>query len=33
LVDYDYMSMGKEGFVPISVRPMISTTWLSSDVV
>jgi hypothetical protein len=31
LVDYDYISMGKEGFIPISVKPMISVTRLTSD--
>jgi hypothetical protein len=33
LAEYDYVSVGKEGFVPISMKPMVSTTWLSSDVV
>jgi hypothetical protein len=31
-IDYDYMSMGKEGFTPISVKPMIGTTRLVDDV-
>jgi hypothetical protein len=31
LMDYDYISMGKEGFVPISVKPIIGVTRLTSD--
>jgi hypothetical protein len=26
LVEYDYVSVGKEGFITISVKPMISMT-------
>jgi hypothetical protein len=33
LAEYDYVSVSKEGFVPISIKPMVSTTWLSSDIV
>jgi hypothetical protein len=29
LTDYDYISVGKDGFVPISVKPMTSVTQLS----
>jgi hypothetical protein len=25
LTDFDYVSMGKEGFVPVTVKPMITT--------
>jgi hypothetical protein len=32
LTDYDYVSVGKEGFTPISVKPMIGTTQLVDDV-
>jgi hypothetical protein len=27
LANFDYVSVGKEGFVPVNVKPMI-TTWL-----
>jgi hypothetical protein len=33
VMDYDYMSVSKEGFIPISVKPMISLTWLTNEVV
>jgi hypothetical protein len=33
LTDYDYVSVGKYGFVPISVKPMMSGTQLNNDVV
>jgi hypothetical protein len=29
LMGYDYISIGKDGFVPISVKPMIGATWLA----
>jgi hypothetical protein len=32
LTEYDYVSMGKDGFVPISVKPTTSTTRLSDNV-
>jgi hypothetical protein len=32
LIDYDYVSVGKDGFVPISVKPMTSSTRLTSNV-
>jgi hypothetical protein len=32
LTDYDYVSVGKEGFVPISVKPMISATRHANDI-
>jgi hypothetical protein len=28
---YDYISIDKDGFVPISVKPMISATRLAHD--
>jgi hypothetical protein len=28
---YDYISIGKDGFVPISVKPVIVATWLAHD--
>jgi hypothetical protein len=28
---YDYISVGKDGFVPISVKPTISATQLAYD--
>jgi hypothetical protein len=28
LMGYDYVSIGKDGFVPISVKPVIGATWL-----
>jgi hypothetical protein len=31
LTDYDYVSVGKDGFVPISVKPITSMTRLSGD--
>jgi hypothetical protein len=31
LMDNDFMSMGKDGFVPINVKPMINTTRLNDD--
>jgi hypothetical protein len=31
LMGYDYISVGKDGFVPISVKPAIGATWLAHD--
>jgi hypothetical protein len=31
LMGYDYISIGKDGFVLRSVKPMIGATWLSHD--
>jgi hypothetical protein len=31
LMGYDYISIGKDGFVPISVKPMIGATWLAHN--
>jgi hypothetical protein len=31
MMGYDYISVGKDGFVPISVKPVISVTWLAHD--
>jgi hypothetical protein len=33
LSDYDYVSIGKDEFVSISVKPMTSSTHLITDVV
>jgi hypothetical protein len=33
LLGYDYVSIGKDGFVLISVKPAIGTTWLAHDLV
>jgi hypothetical protein len=33
LTEYDYVSVGKDGFIPISVKLMMSTSWLSNGVV
>jgi hypothetical protein len=33
LSDYDYVSVGRDGFVPISVIPMMGMTRLSSNIV
>jgi hypothetical protein len=33
LMGYDYVSIGKDGFVPISVKPMIGATRLAHDLV
>jgi hypothetical protein len=33
LTDYDYVSIGKDGFVPVSVKPTMSGTQLNNDVV
>jgi hypothetical protein len=33
LSDYDYMSVGKDGFVLISVKPMASSTRLMNDMI
>jgi hypothetical protein len=33
LIKYDYISLGKEGFVPISMKPMIDATRLTNDTV
>jgi hypothetical protein len=31
LMGYDYISVSKDGFVPISVKPVIGATWLGHD--
>jgi hypothetical protein len=31
LTGYDYISIGKDGFVPISVKLAIGVTWLAHD--
>jgi hypothetical protein len=31
LMGYDYISIGKDGFAPISVKPMIGVTRLAHD--
>jgi hypothetical protein len=31
LTDYDYMSVRKDGFVPISIKQMMNVTQLSND--
>jgi hypothetical protein len=33
LSGYDYVSVGKDGFVPISVKPAVGATWLAHDLV
>jgi hypothetical protein len=33
LMGYDYVSVGKDGFVPISVKPVIGATRLAHDLV
>jgi hypothetical protein len=33
LSGYDYVSVGKDGFVPISVKPVIGVTQLAHDLV
>jgi hypothetical protein len=33
LMGYDYVSVSKDGFVPISVKPAISATRLAHDLV
>jgi hypothetical protein len=33
LSDYDYVGVGKDGFVLISVKPMTNSTWLMNDVI
>jgi hypothetical protein len=33
LMGYDYVSIGKDGFVPISVKPVIGVTQLVHDLV
>jgi hypothetical protein len=33
LLGYDYVSVGKDGFVPISVKPVIGATRLAHDIV
>jgi hypothetical protein len=33
LLGYDYVSVGKDGFVLISVKPAIGVTWLAHDLV
>jgi hypothetical protein len=30
LTDYDYVSVGKEGFVPINIKLTINITWLNN---
>jgi hypothetical protein len=32
LKEYDYVSVGKDGFVPISVKPMTSGTQLTNNI-
>jgi hypothetical protein len=32
LTEYDYVSVGKDGFVPISVKPATGSTWLSNNI-
>jgi hypothetical protein len=31
LTDYNYISVSKDGFIPISIRPTTSSTWLADD--
>jgi hypothetical protein len=33
LTEYDYVSVSKDGFIPISVKPMTSMTRLSSGII
>jgi hypothetical protein len=33
LTEYDYMSVGKDRFIPISVRLMMSATQLTNNIV
>jgi hypothetical protein len=33
LTKYDYVSVGKDGFIPISVKPTTNVTRLTNDVV
>jgi hypothetical protein len=33
LMDYDYVSVGKDGFVPISVKPTMNVTRLDNNMV
>jgi hypothetical protein len=33
LMGYNYISVGKDGFVPISVKPVIGATWQAHDLV
>jgi hypothetical protein len=33
LIGYDYVSVGKDGFVPISVKPTMGATRLAHDLV
>jgi hypothetical protein len=33
LMGYDYVSVGKDGFVPISVKPTVGVTWIAHDLV
>jgi hypothetical protein len=33
LMGYNYVSIGKDGFVPISVKPAIGTTRLDHDLI
>jgi hypothetical protein len=33
LTEYDYVSVGKHGFIPISVKPTTSITRLTNDIV
>jgi hypothetical protein len=32
LTDYDYVSVSKDGFIPISVKPMTSSTRLTNNI-
>jgi hypothetical protein len=31
LVEFDYMSVGRDGFVPVNVKPMVAT-WLEDRI-
>jgi hypothetical protein len=33
LTDYDYVSVGRDGFVPISMKPMTSANRLANDMI
>jgi hypothetical protein len=33
LTEYDYVSVNVGGFIPISGRPMMSTTHLTNDII
>jgi hypothetical protein len=32
LMGYDYISIGKDGFIPVSVKPAIGATRLAHDI-